>query len=64
MAEKRDEAIEKAQKFCDARKVEKDLREYIADIVAKLNRSNLSADDGKKYADLLVEAFNHLKGLE
>jgi hypothetical protein len=61
---KLDEAIEKANKFCEARKAEKDIREFIADITAKLSRANLSAEQGEKYAKRLVEAFQHLRPLE
>ena len=57
-------AIKKAKKFCAARKAEKELRDAIADITAKLNRSNLLADGGKRYAKSLVQAYQLLKDFE
>jgi hypothetical protein len=49
------------EKFCGAVKAEKAIRDVIADITAKLNRSNLSADDGQKHAEALVDAYKALK---
>ena len=61
---KKKRAIKKAKKFCTARKAEKALRDAIADITAKLNRSNLLADGGKRYAKLLAKAYKILNDLE
>jgi hypothetical protein len=52
------------EKFCEAVKVEKAIRDVIADIMAKLNRSNLSAEDGLKQAKELVIAYKALKNVK
>jgi hypothetical protein len=54
----------KDEKFCGYMSREKELRKAIADIMAKLNRSNLSAEDGKQHAKSLVVAYMHLDVLE
>ena len=64
MTRKEKKKIAKAKKFCEAMKTEKKLRDVIADITAKLNRSNLSADQGKRHAKSLVKAYRRLKPLE
>jgi hypothetical protein len=61
---KRKREIKKARKFCKLRKAEKELRGDIADITAKLNRSDLSADQGRHHARSLVKAYYRLKKLE
>ncbi len=55
---------QEGEEFCAARKAEKELRDAIADITAKLNRSNLLADGGKRYAKLLAKEYKILKDLE
>jgi hypothetical protein len=57
-------SIQEAEKFCKRMKVEKELRDAIADITAKLNRSNLSAEEGKRHAKLLQQAYEILTNLE
>jgi hypothetical protein len=52
-----EKTIQKAKKFSEVRKAEKELRDLIADIAAKLNRSNLSAKEGKEHAETLVDAY-------
>lgn len=62
--DKKQQAITAAEDFCKRIKAEKDLREAIAVIIAKLGRSNLSADEGKKHAESLAKAYEILKGFE
>jgi hypothetical protein len=62
--EKLGPASEKAIKLCKEKKAEKDLRDAIADIASKLNRSHLSAEDGIRYADYLSNAYATLLDLE
>ncbi len=50
--------------FCKERELEKRLRDVIDGITAKLNRTNLSADDGKRYAERLGKAYEKLKYCE
>ena len=52
------------KEFLDKFENEKKLRDAIATIVAKLNRSNLSADEGVRQSELLKKAFEHLKELD
>ena len=42
----------------------KELREDIATLIAKLNRSNLSAEEGMRHAKSLADAYDILKDLE
>ena len=53
--------LEKTKKSCEERDLEKRVREAIVGIVAKLNRSDLSADAGHIIAKQLMEAYEHLK---
>src|SRR5436190_1698297 len=53
--------IEKTKVFCQAVKAEKELRDFIAGITAKLNRSDLTEDDGMRHALALVSAYKLLK---
>jgi hypothetical protein len=61
---KRKRALKKAKKFSEAREVEKKLRGDIADITARLNRSDLTAAQGKRHAESLVKAYRRLTKLE
>jgi hypothetical protein len=61
---KKQQAITDAEHFCKGVKAEKDLRDAIATIIAKLNRSNLSAGEGMRQAESLVDAYKILKGFE
>jgi hypothetical protein len=54
-------SIEKAKEFRQAVKAEKELRDFIADIRAKLNRSDLTEDDGVRHAQALMNAYKFLK---
>jgi hypothetical protein len=43
---------------------EKKLRDVIAGITAKLGRSNLSAEEGKRHAEALVDAYKALEKMD
>ena len=55
--------IEAAKAFCEAYKVEKELRDCIAEITAKLQRSNLSPVEGVCHAESLTKAYGLLEKL-
>jgi hypothetical protein len=58
------QTIRNAEELCSRIKQEKELRDAIATIIAKLSRSNLSADEGKRHAEKLVAAYGFLRDYE
>lgn len=50
--------------LCMALEKEKSLRDVIASLTSKLNRSSLRAQEGKRYAEQLVKAYGYLKEIE
>jgi hypothetical protein len=60
----RDDAIKAANSFCENLKLEKCVRDFIADLTTKLNRSNLSAAQGARLAKKLAQAYETLEQLE
>jgi hypothetical protein len=63
-AQKNLPTIEDAKQFCDNMDLENRVRNAIAEIAKKLNRSNLSSEDGIQYAELLKKAYEHLQTVE
>jgi hypothetical protein len=53
-----------AKAFCKQVELEIKVRNAIAEIAKKLNRPNLSAKQGQKYAKLLRKAYEHLETVE
>lgn len=56
-------ALVTAKSLCDAKRIETELRGVIADLTAKLNRSNLTAKDGEKLSVDLKEAYRCLASI-
>lgn len=64
MAKIDEAAIKAAEELCKAKELEEKLRGVVAGITAKLNRSNLSAKEGVRQAEYLVEAYKRLEPFE
>jgi hypothetical protein len=64
VANEKDPLTKEVDTICESLEAENRLRKAIAEITAKLIRSNLSAVDGKRYAKSLVTAFETLEKFE